>query len=249
MPVQIYLREAKHYFDLTIFKTIIKTSNNYNDDENFKKIHLYKNYFLLYGGVHIEVDEDIELILDGKRLNFKNRMSKLYVDIIHLYNFENEDKNKKINDIEKYLVYSSNNDKFQIFISGTKDDPNINNIERENNHNQYFQNYIGNLINFDVKSAYYEAKKIIIQSNNFIIRPTFIEGINIENCSYFEIAFNYNNDTEEENNNEENEEEENDEKNNDINDVEIISKFFQSDKTTSFNLKISSFIDLESDNK
>ena len=33
------------------------------------------------------------------------------------------------------------------------------------------------------------------------------------------------------------------------NDVEIISKFFQSDKTTSFNLKISSFIDLESDNK
>ena len=252
MPVQIYLREAKHYFDLTIFKTIIDSSNNYKE---YKNIYWHKNFFLLYGGVHIEGEENLDFIIDGKKsIKFENRLSKIYIDIIHLYNYDSSDNSKKINDIEKYLVYPSDN-KFQIFISGAKDEPNIKNIENVNNQNQYFQNYVGNLINFDVKSAYYEAKKIVVSGENFTLIPTFIEGIKMENCSYFEIAFENWNNEEEEINCEEKEDEDdndndndNDENKNDINDSERISKFFESEKATSLNIKISSFIDLESNN-
>ena len=49
-------------------------------------------------------------------------------------------------------------------------------MENENQ-NQYFQKYIGNLINFDVKSAYYESRKIIIKSNSF----------NVENIGNLDI--------------------------------------------------------------
>ena len=247
MPVQIYLREAKHNYDLTIFKTIIDTSNNY---KNYKNIYWHKNFFLLYGGVHIEAGENLDIILDEKKsVKFQNRQSKIYVDIIHLYNYENSDKNKKINDIEKYLVYPLNN-KFQIFISGIKDEPDIKNNENINNQNQYFQNFVGNLINFDVKSAYYEAKKIVVNGENFTLIPTFIKGIKIEDCSYFEIAFQDNNNENEEINNEENEDEdESEEKMNEIDDSEKISRFFESEKTTSMNIKISIFIDLESNNE
>ena len=245
MPVQIYLREAKHYFDLTIFKTIIDSSNNYKE---YKNIFWHKNFFLLYGGVHIEGGENLDIILDEKKsIKFENRKSKIYIDIIHLYNYESNDNTKKINDIEKYLVYPSNN-KFQIFISGAKDEPNIKSTENINNQNQYFQNYVGNLINFDVKSAYYEAKKIIVNGENFTLIPTFFEDIKMENCSYFEIAFENSNNEEEEINSEEKEDDDdndNDENKNDINDKEKISKFFESEKTTSLNIKISSFIDLE----
>ena len=245
MPVQIYLREAKHYFDLTIFKTIIDSSNNYKE---YKNIFWHKNFFLLYGGVHIEGGENLDIILDEKKsIKFENRKSKIYIDIIHLYNYESNDNTKKINDIEKYLVYPSNN-KFQIFISGAKDEPNIKSTENINNQNQYFQNYVGNLINFDVKSAYYEAKKIVVNGENFTLIPTFFEDIKMENCSYFEIAFDNSNNEEEEINSEEKEDDDdndNDENKNDINDKEKISKFFESEKTTSLNIKISSFIDLE----
>ena len=243
MPLQIYLKEANHFYDLTVFKVIIESKDH---DESYMKLNLYKYYYLLYGGIHLEFTDDVKMILDDqKTINFTSDKNILYIDIINIYNFENdgeenENQSKKINDIEKYLVYPLS-DKFQIFISGAKNYPNYN-IENEN-HSQYFQRYIGNLINFDVNSAYYEAKKIIIMSDNFTLTPTFIENISIKNCSYFEITLD--DDNNKESINEENEEGEN---KNELFNEEEINKIFETDITTSFNVKISTFIDLESNN-
>ena len=240
MPLQIYLREANHFYDLTVFKVIIETKDH---DESYMKLNLYKYYYLLYGGIHLEFKDDVKMILDDQRtINFTSDKNFLYIDIINIYNYENEgeeneNQSKKINDIEKYLVYPLS-DKFQIFISAAKNNPNYN-IESEN-HSQYFQRYIGNLINFDVNSAYYEAKKIILMSDNFTLIPTFIENITIKNCSYFEITLDDNNKGF---NDEENEEDENKKK---LFDEEEITKIFETDITASFNVKISTFIDLES---
>ena len=245
MPLQIYLKEAKHFFDLTVFKAVIESKDT---DNSYMKLNLYKYYYLLYGGIHIEINDELRLNLDDqKTIVFKNEKNPLYIDIINIYNFENSpdqnsNQNKKINDIERYLVYPIS-DKFQIFISAAKDNPNCN-IEIENQ-NQYFQRYIGNLINFDVQSAYYEARKIIITSDNFTLTPTFMENICIKECSYFEITLDNNNEKKE-TNNEEDEEEENN--NDQLFDAEQITKIFETDKTTSFNIKISTFIDLESNN-
>ena len=93
-----------------------------------------------------------------------------------------------------------------------------------------------------MKSAYYEAKKITLSNGQFTIYPTFIENISIKNCSIFEITIDNikNKDSEDE------EEEEN--KNELFDDEEEMRKIFELNKTTSFNVKISTFIDLESNN-
>ena len=88
---------------------------------------------------------------------------------------------------------------------------------------------------------YYEAKKIILMSDNFTIIPTFFEKIRIGKCSYFEICF----DDEEKDlftdDNEINKEvaysEESEEQ-------KEIRKILEIDKSTSFNIKISTFLDL-----
>ena len=249
MPLQIYLKEAKHFYDLTVFKIALETKDV---NDNFMKLNLYKCYYLLYGGIHIEIDtkDDANLILDDqKTIKLKCENNLLYIDIINIYNFENDgdenaNRNKKINDIERYLVYPIS-DRFQIFLSAAKDNP-YSNIENENQ-NQYFQKYIGNLINFDVQSAYYEAKKIILRSSNFTLTPTFMENITFHNCYYFEISFDNNNNNKKEYNSEEEEENEEENKNH-LFDAQEITKIFETDKTTSFNVKISTFIDLESNN-
>ena len=247
MPLQIYLKEAKHFYDLTVFKAIIETTD---DDKSYMKLNLYDYYYLLYGGFHIEVQSGIKMILDNKIIELKVSDNPIYIDIINIYNFEknvekNEkqpcNQNKKVNDIEKYLVYPIS-DKFQIFISPVKENPNHNTENENPNPSLYFQKYIGNLINFDVKSAYYEAKKITLSNGQFTIYPTFIENISIKNCSIFEITIDNikNKDSEDE------EEEEN--KNELFDDEEEMRKIFELNKTTSFNVKISTFIDLESNN-
>ena len=245
-PLQIYLREAKHFYDLTVFKAIIETTD---ENEDYMVLNLYDYYYLLYGGLHIEVKKNgIKMILDQKTVNIKE---PVFIDIINIYNFENDNKNNefesdghnKINDIEKYLVYPIS-DKFQIFISPIKDNPNINNMENENP-NQYFQKYIGNLINFDVKSVYYEAKKVTLSQGDFTIIPTFHEDITINNCSYFEITIDNNN---KDSSSENEEEEEDEEKKEEHLDEEEMTKIFETNRTTSFTIKISSFIDLESNN-
>ena len=213
---------------------------------------MFKNYYLLYGGFHIETTTKVILILDDKKpINFFSEVqNRLYIDIINIYNFENNSKgndenaqSKKINDIERYLAYPIS-DKFQIFISAVKDNPNPN-IENDLNPNLYFQRYIGNLLNFDIKSAYYEAKKIILESDNFTLIPTFMENIVVTNCSRFEIVYDDNNNINKEFNAEEEEDEELDKENNDL---EEITRILEEDKTTSFNIKIATFIDLESNN-
>ena len=235
-PLQIYLREAKHFFNLTVFKAMIKSEE---PKDNYLKLNLYGHYYLLYGGVHIEATNNVMMNLDdSKTINFTNE--SLYIDIINIYNFENNEENKenqskKINDIEKYLVYP-NNDRFQIFVTAVKDSPNCN-IENEN---QYFQKYISNLINFDAKSAYYESKKVIISSDNFTLTPTFLENITIKQCSYFEISFDNNNKESNE------EEEEKEDENIDLTNEDEIKKIFETDESTSFNIKISTFLDFES---
>ena len=244
-PLQLYLREAKHFYNLTVFKAIIETKDledNEEIDDSYMKLNAYKYYFFLYGGVHIEAYKDVKMIMDDSRtINFKNDNKIIYIDIINIYNDGSEiEKNtglgKRINNIEKYLVYPYT-DRFQIFISATKDNPSCN-IENEN---QYFQKYVGNLINFDVKSMYYEAKKIILMCDGFTIVPTFFEKIKIENCSYFEISFDNEqkdlfieeNDNKEEENNENEEEEK-----------RKIKKMLETEQTTSFNIKICTFLDL-----
>ena len=236
-PVQTYLREAKHFYNLTVFKARIETSTI---DNSYIKLNIHNNFCLLYGGVHIIAEENVNLITENGTLTFKNNNQKMYIDIINIYNDgseieKNTGLNKRINNIEKYLVYPYT-DRFQIFVSATKDNPNCY-IENEN---QYFQKYVGNLINFDVKSMYYEAKKIILISK-FTLIPTFFENIEIKNCSYLELNFDKeekdpfidDNDINEENN--ENEETE---------ESKIIDKVLEEDKTTSLNIKISTFIDL-----
>ena len=240
-PLQTYLREAKHYYNLTIFKAIIETNET---DKSYLKLYAYKYYYFLYGGVHIEAYDDVKIIInDSRTLKFTNDKKPIYIDIVNIYNDgsdieKNTGLNKRINNIEKYLVYPYT-DRFQIFVSATKDNPNCY-IENENQ-NQYFQKYVGNLINFDVKSMYYEAKKIILMSDNFTIIPTFFEKIRIGKCSYFEICF----DDEEKDlftdDNEINKEvaysEESEEQ-------KEIRKILEIDKSTSFNIKISTFLDL-----
>ena len=245
-PLQIYLREAKHSYNLKVFKAIIETKEV---DKSYMKLNAYNYYYFIYGGVHIEASDDVKMILDDSRtINFSNDKKKIFVDIINIYNDGSEiEKNsgltKRINNIEKYLVYPYN-DRFQIFVSSTKDNPNIN-IENEN---QYFQKYVGNLINFDLKSMYYEAKKIILMSDNFVLVPTFFEKIKIGYCSYFEIAFDekerdiYTEDNENENRYEE----ENNSEYYETEERKDIEKILETDKTTSFNVKISTFIDLNS---
>ena len=245
-PLQIYLREAKHSYNLKVFKAIIETKEV---DKSYMKLNAYNYYYFIYGGVHIEASDDVKMILDDSRtINFSNDKKKIYVDIINIYNDGSEiEKNsgltKRINNIEKYLVYPYN-DRFQIFVSSTKDNPNIN-IENEN---QYFQKYVGNLINFDLKSMYYEAKKIILMSDNFVLVPTFFEKIKIGYCTYFEIAFDdkerdlYTEDNENENRNEE----ENNSEYYESEEKKDIKKILETDKTTSFNVKISTFLDLNS---
>ena len=240
-PIQTYLREAKHFYNLTVFKAIIETKEV---DKSFMKLNAYDYYYFLYGGVHIVAADDVKIILDDSRtLNFSNNKKEIYIDIINLYNDGSEIEkntgfNKRINNIEKYLSYSYT-DRFQIFVSATKDNPNCN-IENEN---QYFQKYVGNLINFDVKSMYYEAKKIRLISD-FTLIPTFFEKIRISKCSYFEICF----DNEEKelyiepNIKEEEENEESEEQ-------KEINKILEVNKTTSFNIKISTFLDLNLNEK
>ena len=73
-----------------------------------------------------------------------------------------------------------------------------------------------------------------------------MENISFHDCYYFEISFD--NNTKKEYNSEEEEENEEEENKNHLFDAQEITKIFETDKTTSFNVKISTFIDLESDN-
>ena len=81
---------------------------------------------------------------------------------------------------------------------------------------------------------------MIISSDNFTLTPTFLENITIKQCSYFEISFDNNNKESNE------EEEEKEDENIDLTNEDEIKKIFETDESTSFNIKISTFLDFES---
>ena len=247
--LQLYLREAKHFFNLKIFKVIINTTK---ESEELKKFKIYDNYYYFYGGFHIESKKSLKVLLDdddsktifishettkqSNNLNtIVNKSDMNYIDIINMY-CDNEKARKRINNIEKYMISNYNN-RFQIFVSGVKDSPNMDNDFDKNEKDEFLKRYVTNLINFDVKSMYYEANKIIVASEDFTLMPTFIENLIIPNCTYLEVSFG------EDKNNEEMEFGENEEKENEENVKENVDNKNTED-ASSFNFQIATFLDL-----
>ena len=171
VPLQIYLMEAKHKFNLKIFKAITKTDLIY-----------------IFGSLHISCDNEVIITFDSdedKRLIFKNNYNKIYIDIINLYSETDKSDSIKINDIEKYLV-NSTEDYFQIFISGKQEK--TNQIIKDNQREEYFKKFVINMMNFDVSTLNYQARRIKIESNNDMKIDSVFVNLNL-NSTYFEISF------------------------------------------------------------
>ncbi len=171
IPLQLYLTEAKHNFNLKVFKAITKT-------------HL----LYLYGSIHICADNEVILTLDGeedKRLIFKNNYAKIYIDIINLYSENDKNESIKINDIEKYLIDSTDN-YFQIFISGKQEK--TNQIIKDNQREEYFKKFVINMMNFDVNTLNYQARRIRIESSHDMKIDSVYVNLDIYS-NLFEISF------------------------------------------------------------
>ena len=189
-PIQLYLREAKHFYNLKVFQCKIQVLQS---QTFFDELKIEGNFYYLYGSIHIESDVGIELQLDKETIVFTNEGSNIYIDIINIYN---ENEGGKINEIEKYLV-NPNSNCFQVFVSAEKNGINTN-IDQDKKDSNYFKKFVIPILNFDVKSMNYEAKKIIVRPINndgsFRLTPTFLYNIPTE-VSYFEIDYAPNNNT------------------------------------------------------
>ena len=181
-PIQLYLKEAQHFYNLKVFQCKIETNQNEMDD-----LKIAEGFYYLYGSVHIESEASIILQLDKETIVFTNddlNKRNIYIDIINIYN---ENDSGKINDIEKYLV-NPNSNCFQVFVSSEKN-AKLDTSEKKEN---YFHKFVIPILNFDVKSLNYEAKKIIVRPEEdlrtFRLTPTFL-SINSINASYFEINY------------------------------------------------------------
>ena len=132
----------------------------------------------------IKLDNETYILNPDDR-NEKN----IYIDIINIYD---ENQGKKIHETEKYLV-NPNANAFQVFISCEQNDEKASVIQRdEKSKDTYFQKFVIPLMNFDVKTLNYEAKKIIIkpieEDTDFKFTPTFL-NTNYTNVSYLEINY------------------------------------------------------------
>ena len=186
-PIQLYLKEAQHFFNLKVFqckiKTITQTQNEIED------LNISGEYYYLYGSIHIEAESSIALELDKETIVFTNddvTKRTIYIDIINIYN---ENDGGKINDIEKYLV-NPNNNCFQVFVSAEK---NGKNSKIDLGEKGYLKKFVIPILNFDVKSLNYEAKKIVVhplddELESFKLTPTFL-NINPTDVTYFEINY------------------------------------------------------------
>ena len=181
-PIQLYLKEAQHFYNLKVFQCKIETNQSEMDD-----LKIAEGFYYLYGSVHIESEASIVLQLDKETIVFTNddlNKRNIYIDIINIYN---ENDSGKINDIEKYLV-NPNSNCFQVFVSSEKN-AKLDTSEKKEN---YFHKFVIPILNFDVKSLNYEAKKIIVRPEDdlrtFRLTPTFL-SINSINASYFEINY------------------------------------------------------------
>ena len=195
-PIQLYLKEAQHFFNLKVFQCKIKTLYQNQNQNEFDELNISGDYYYIYGSIHIESEIGILLQLDKEVIEFTNDDEKkrtIYIDIINIYN---ENDGNKINDIEKYLV-NPNNNCFQVFVSAEK---NAKNAKVEPTEKDYLKKFVVPILNFDVKSLNYEAKKIIVRPlfeepnelNSFKLTPTFL-NINPTEVTYFEIDYSPNN--------------------------------------------------------
>ena len=213
-PIQLYLKESQHFFNLKVFQCKIKLSENQNQTE-LDELKIGENYYYIYGSIHIESFCNLKIQLDDETycINKDEKGSKIIlVDIINIYD---ENKGKSISEKEKYLI-NPNANNFQVFISfcnnevSNKDNKDTrenkdNKEKKENSKQQYTVNYNDNkdkddylkrfvipMMNFDVSSLNFEAKKIIIMPNedggSFALTPTFL-NTNYTEVNYFEINY------------------------------------------------------------
>ena len=154
-PLQLYLKEARHFYNLKVFQCKIKTlSPNQNEID---ELNISGDYYYIYGSIHIESETGILLQLDKEKIVFTNddaNKKTIYIDIINIYN---ENEGNKINDIEKYLV-NPNSNCFQVFVSAEKNGKNAK-IDSTEKKEEYLKKFVVPILNFDVKSLNYEAKK------------------------------------------------------------------------------------------
>ena len=192
-PIQLYLKEAQHFYNLKVFQCKIK--RKYQTQNEIDDLNISGDYYYLYGSIHIEAESGIILQLDKETIVFTNDdMTKrsIYIDIINIYN---ENDGGKINDIEKYLV-NPNSNCFQVFVSAEKNGKNSK-VDLNEKKEDYLKKFVVPILNFDVKSLNYEAKKIVVlpindDQESFKITPTFL-NINPTEVSYFEIDYEPNN--------------------------------------------------------
>ena len=188
-PIQLYLKEAKHFFNLKVFQCKIKPQNQ--NPSELDELRIGENYYYIYGSIHIESEYNIIIKLDNETisLNIDDKAEKnIFIDIINIYN---ENEGKKINETEKYLV-NPNANAFQVFISCDQDNPNAF-VNTKETREGYLRKFVVPMMNFDLRSLNYEAKKIIIkpadeENDYFKLTPTFL-NVNYTNVNYFEINY------------------------------------------------------------
>ena len=166
------------------------------NDNDIDDLKIADNLYYIYGSIHIESSKTIVLDLDKETFVFTNEdspQSNIYIDIINIYN---ENNGGKINDIEKYLV-NPNNNCFQVFVSAQKvenDEINGKYVKKDDNEKKedYLKKFVVPILNFDLKSMNFEAKKIKVrnedQTGSFKLTPTFF-NITPTDVNYFEINY------------------------------------------------------------
>ena len=188
VPMQLYLKEAQHFFNLKVFQCKIRPQNQTLPE--FDELKIADNYYFIYGSIHIESECNLLIKLDNESIVLNNEPKKgqnIYIDIINIYN---ENDGNKINETEKYLV-NPNANAFQIFISCVPNNPNASINSEEQN---YLKRFVVPMMKFDIKSLNYEARKIVIKpaeeenDGYFRLIPTFL-NINQTNVTYFEINY------------------------------------------------------------
>ena len=193
-PIQLYLKEAQHFFNLKVFQCKIISSNQTQSE--LDELRIDDNYYYIYGSIHIESEFNLMVQLDNEiyMFNSDDKNKNIYIDIFNIYD---ENEGKKINEIEKYLV-NPNANAFNIFISSEINDkkafidPNLYTTSKDKKE-VFKKNFVVPIMNFDMKSLNYEAKKIIIKTvdednENFKLTPTFL-NMTPTNVNYFEINY------------------------------------------------------------
>jgi len=188
-PIQLYLKEAKHFFNLKVFQCKIKPQNQ--NPSELDELKIGENYYYIYGSIHIEAEYNIVIKLDNETivLNVDDKAEKnIFIDIINIYN---ENEGKKINETEKYLV-NPNANAFQVFISCDQDNPKAF-VNSKESKEDYLKKFVVPMMNFDLRSLNYEAKSIIIKpadedNDYFKLTPTFL-NVNYTTVNYFEINY------------------------------------------------------------